>query len=215
MRCVRDQNGNHVIQKCIECVPSERIGFIISAFRGQVASLSMHPYGCRVIQRVLEHCTDELQSQFIVDEILDSVCTLAQDQYGNYVTQHVLERGKPQERSQIIKNLSGQVIKMSQHKFASNVVEKCLDYGDAASRELLISEVIGQNEGNDNLLVMMKDQYANYVVQKILEKCTENQRDLLLGRIRVHLNALKKYTYGKHIVARFEQLFGEFQAQGS
>lgn len=55
---------------------------------------------------------------------------------------------------------------------------------------------------------MMKDQYANYVVQKILEKCTENQRDLLLGRIRVHLNALKKYTYGKHIVARFEQLFG-------
>ena len=54
----------------------------------------------------------------------------------------------------------------------------------------------------------MKDQYANYVVQKILEKCTENQRDLLIGRIRVHLNALKKYTYGKHIVARFEQLFG-------
>lgn len=69
--------------------------------------------------------------------------------------QHVLERGKPQERSQIIKNLSGQVIKMSQHKFASNVVEKCLDYGDAASRELLISEVIGQNEGNDNLLVSL------------------------------------------------------------
>jgi len=50
MRCVRDQNGNHVIQKCIECVPTEKIDFIISAFRGNVASLSMHPYGCRVIQ---------------------------------------------------------------------------------------------------------------------------------------------------------------------
>jgi len=50
MRCVRDQNGNHVIQKCIECVPTEHIGFIVSAFQGQVASLSMHPYGCRVIQ---------------------------------------------------------------------------------------------------------------------------------------------------------------------
>ncbi|XP_074273723.1 pumilio homolog 5-like [Silene latifolia] len=211
MRCVRDQNGNHVIQKCIECVPSERIGFIISAFRGQVASLSMHPYGCRVIQRVLEHCTDELQSQFIVDEILESVCTLAQDQYGNYVTQHVLERGKPEERTQIIKNLCGQVVKMSQHKFASNVVEKCLEYGDAPSRELLIAEVVGEVEGSDNLLVMMKDQYANYVVQKILEKCAESQRELLLGRIREHLNALKKYTYGKHIVARFEQLFGEME----
>ena len=50
MRCVRDQNGNHVIQKCIESIPTEKIGFIISAFRGQVAILSMHPYGCRVIQ---------------------------------------------------------------------------------------------------------------------------------------------------------------------
>ena len=50
MRCVRDQNGNHVIQKCIESIQAEKIGFIISAFRGHVATLSMHPYGCRVIQ---------------------------------------------------------------------------------------------------------------------------------------------------------------------
>ena len=50
LKCVRDQNGNHVIQKCIESMPASRIGFIISAFRGQVATLSTHPYGCRVIQ---------------------------------------------------------------------------------------------------------------------------------------------------------------------
>lgn len=55
----------------------------------------------------------------------------------------------------------------------------------------------------------MKDQFANYVVQKILHTCTASQREMLLGRIRIHLNSLKKYTYGKHIVARFEQLYGE------
>ncbi|XP_058113538.1 pumilio homolog 5 isoform X2 [Magnolia sinica] len=209
MRCVRDQNGNHVIQKCIECVPTEKIGFIIFAFRDEVATLSTHPYGCRVIQRVLEHCTDDQQSQWIVDEILQSACSLAQDQYGNYVTQHVLERGKPHERSQIISKLAGQIVQMSQHKFASNVIEKCLEHGDAAERELLIEEIVGQTEGNDNLLIMMKDQFANYVVQKILETCTNKQREILLSRIRVHLHALKKYTYGKHIVARVEQLSGE------
>ncbi|XP_077238545.1 pumilio homolog 5-like isoform X3 [Tasmannia lanceolata] len=209
MQCVRDQNGNHVIQKCIECVPTEKIDFIMSAFRGQVASLSTHPYGCRVIQRVLEHCTNEKQSQCIVDEILQSACSLAQDQYGNYVTQHVLERGKPHERSQIIMKMAGQIVQMSQHKFASNVIEKCLEHGDAAEREFLIEEIVGQTEGNDNLLTMMKDQFANYVVQKILETCTNKQHEILLNRIRVHLQALKKYTYGKHIVARFEQLSGE------
>ena len=55
----------------------------------------------------------------------------------------------------------------------------------------------------------MKDQFANYVVQKILETCNDKQREILLGRIRVHLQALRKYTYGKHIVARVEQLCGE------
>ncbi|KAL2533431.1 Pumilio5 [Abeliophyllum distichum] len=209
MRCVRDQNGNHVIQKCIESIPAAGIDFIISSFRGQVATLSMHPYGCRVIQRVLEHCDDELQTQFIVDEILESVCTLIQDQYGNYVTQHVLERGKPHERSQIISKITGSVVQLSQHKFASNVVEKCLEYGDSTAREMLMKEIIGHGDKNDNLLIMMKDQYANYVIQKILQKCTDDQGEVLLGLIRNHLTALKKYTYGKHIVARFEHLCGQ------
>ncbi|XP_062196525.1 pumilio homolog 5-like isoform X2 [Phragmites australis] len=206
MRCVRDQNGNHVIQKCIECVPTEHIGFVVSAFQGQVASLSTHPYGCRVIQRVLEHCGGDSQGQCIIDEILQSACILAQDQYGNYVTQHVLERGKAHERNQIISKLAGQVVTMSQNKFASNVIERCFQHGDIVERDLLIRQIVEQTEGNDNLLVMMKDQYANYVVQKILETCNESQRELLLSRVKGHLQALRKYTYGKHIASRVEQL---------
>ena len=52
----------------------------------------------------------------------------------------------------------------------------------------------------------MKDQFANYVVQKVLETCDDQQLEMILNRIKVHLNALKKYTYGKHIVARVEKL---------
>ncbi|KAL8509694.1 hypothetical protein ACS0TY_016781 [Phlomoides rotata] len=209
IRCVRDQNGNHVIQKCIESIPIDKVHFIISSFRGQVATLSKHPYGCRVVQRVLEHCKDEIQTQFILDELLHSVCFLAQDQYGNYVTQHVIGRGKPQERRAIIEKLSGSVVQLSQHKFASNVIEKCLECGDSTSRGILIKEIIGHGDKNDNLLIMMKDQYANYVIQKILQKCTSDQREVLLGQIRNHLTTLRKYTYGKHIIAQFEQLCDE------
>lgn len=54
--------------------------------------------------------------------------------------------------------------------------------------------------------VMMKDQFANYVVQKVLETCDDLQLEVILSRIKNHLNALKKYTYGKHIVARVEKL---------
>ncbi|KAI9100225.1 hypothetical protein K1719_024443 [Acacia pycnantha] len=206
IRCVRDQNGNHVIQKCIECVPEDAIQFIISTFYDQVVTLSTHPYGCRVIQRVLEHCRDPKTQQIMMDEILQSVCMLAQDQYGNYVVQHVLEHGKPHERSAIVKQLTGQIVQMSQQKFASNVIEKCLTFGTPTERQILVNEMLGSTDENEPLQVMMKDQFANYVVQKVLETCDDQQLELILNRIKVHLNALKKYTYGKHIVTRVEKL---------
>ncbi|XP_012471286.1 pumilio homolog 2 [Gossypium raimondii] len=206
MRCVRDQNGNHVIQKCIECVPEENIQFIVTTFFDQVVTLSTHPYGCRVIQRILEHCKDPKTQSKVMDEILGSVSMLAQDQYGNYVVQHVLEHGKPDERSVIIKELAGKIVQMSQQKFASNVVEKCLTFGGPDERQLLVNEMLGSTDENEPLQAMMKDQFANYVVQKVLETCDDQQRELILSRIKVHLNALKKYTYGKHIVARVEKL---------
>lgn len=52
----------------------------------------------------------------------------------------------------------------------------------------------------------MKDQYGNYVVQKVLEVCSEPQREALLARVRQQLHALKRFPYGKHIVSRVEKL---------
>lgn len=46
----------------------------------------------------------------------------------------------------------------------------------------------------------MKDQYANYVLQKMLDVVDDGeQRDLLVSRIRMHLHSVRKYTYGKHL----------------
>lgn len=39
LKCVKDQNGNHVVQKCIECVQPQSLQFIIDAFKGQVSDL--------------------------------------------------------------------------------------------------------------------------------------------------------------------------------
>lgn len=61
------------------------------------------------------------------------------------------------------------------------------------------------NFGN-MMQAMMKDPFGNYVVQKVLETCDDECRESIISRIKVHLNGLKKYTYGKHIVSRVEKL---------
>lgn len=82
VKCIEDQNGNHVIQKCIECNSSENIEFIIRDVTKQVFTLSTHPYGCRVIQRILENCK-ESQTRPILDILHNELDNLVQDQYGN------------------------------------------------------------------------------------------------------------------------------------
>lgn len=207
LKCVKDQNGNHVVQKCIECVQPQALQFIIDAFQGQVFVLSTHPYGCRVIQRILEHCTPE-QTLPILEELHQHSEQLGQDQYGNYVIQHVLEHGRPEDKSKIVSEVRGKVLVLSQHKFASNVVEKCVIHSSRAERALLIDEVCCQKDGpHSALYTMMKDQYANYVVQRMIDMAEPGQRKIIMHKIRPHIATLRKYTYGKHILAKLEKYY--------
>ena len=69
------------------------------------------------------------------------------------VLQHVLEHGKPHERSAIISQLTGKIVQMSQQKFASNVIEKCLAFGDATERRTMVHEMLGSTDENEPLQV--------------------------------------------------------------
>ncbi|KAF0912232.1 hypothetical protein E2562_013185 [Oryza meyeriana var. granulata] len=201
--CISDQNGNHVIQKCIECVPEEYIPFVIEDILHKIYLLCTHQYGCRVIQRVLEHCHNPATQSAVMDEIVERAFDLTEDKFGNYVVQHVLQHGKPEERSSIILKLSGHVVNLSQQKYASNVVEKCLSFGTPDERDSLIREIVSSGQTFQGL---MKDQFGNYVVQRILQTCDDKFLGVILSSIKMHLNELKNYTFGKHIVARVEKL---------
>lgn len=44
-------------------------------------------------------------------------------------------------------------MKMSQQKFASNVVEKCLTFGGPEERQVLVNEMLGYTDENEPLQV--------------------------------------------------------------
>jgi len=227
--CIHDQNGNHVMQKCIEVMStkakrarsngsmySAQIDFIIKDVLSNVEALSCHPYGCRVLQRMLEHCVDE-QRVKVLDQVKSSHRVLLDDQYGNYVIQHVLQFGRSSDRDSILEIvIENGLLSMSRQKFASNVVEKLLKYGSSSQRNAIVREMLKvsylnfinylsslrralsnhtfathktqppkENDseiGNHSIvLLMVRDAYANYVVQTTLDVVPEGteRRDLL------------------------------------
>ena len=223
LKCVKDQNGNHVVQKAIERVPTEHIQFVIEAFRGQVNILATHPYGCRVIQRILEYCKPHDQVA-VLEELHQCASMLITDQYGNYVTQHVIQHGKPEDRAKIIKIITAQLLTLSKHKFASNVVEKSIQFGTDEQRKAIVAQLTAiHSDGTSPLQLMMKDQYGNYVIrtsttlpvqvlsnnfaEKLLAQLKGSERDAFVGDMKPQLLQLKKYNYGKQIAAIEKLIF--------
>ncbi|PIN11056.1 hypothetical protein CDL12_16336 [Handroanthus impetiginosus] len=73
--------------------------------------------------------------------------------------------------------------------------------------------MIGSTDENEPLQAMMRDPFGNYVVQRVVETCDDDIRDLILSRIKVHLTVLKRYTYGRHFVSRVEKLVAAEEKQ--
>lgn len=100
-----------------------------------------------------------------------------------------------------------QPMKMSHYRcvvspfVARNIGIKIWNFSSGYEKQTLKSKCL-----NCKFQAMMKDQFGNYVVQRVLETCDDQSRELILSRIKVHLNTLKKYTYGKHIVSLVEKL---------
>jgi len=203
LECVKDANGNHVIQKVIERVSPDRLGFV-SSFIGHVFELASNPYGCRVLQRCLKYLPD-VKIRPLLDELLENYTTsLMQDQFGNYVIQFILEEGRPEDKALVVAQLHGRLLYMARHKFASNVCEKALLHADPESRRLLIDEILAPASKPDAAIVtMMKDQYGNYVLQRALGVAEGEQKEALINAIRPQLTSMRRYStaYSKHLTS--------------
>ena len=214
---IHDQNGNHVIQKCIEVLSrkaklaqkeneetkslyfGEQIDFIVEDVLENLAALACHPYGCRVLQRILEYCVEK-QKNKALEKIGDCLRTLFDDQYGNYVIQHVLQFGRVKDRDMVLEMVvSNGLLKVSRQKFASNVVEKLLKYGNAEQRKSVVREMLKvvdgktdtfvkeSEQGTSVVLLMVRDPYANYVVQTTLDVVPESEEKAgLLQELNAH-----------------------------
>lgn len=75
----------------------------------------------------------------------------------------MLEHGKPHERTTIISQLTGKIVEMSQQKFASNVIEKCLSFGTPEERNAIVHEMLGSSDDYEPFQVSISAYYMVYL----------------------------------------------------
>lgn len=115
---------------------------------------------------MLEHCEEPTRTA-LLQELHQCAASLINDQYGNYVTQHVIEHGRDEDRGKIVSLITQNLVNFSKHKFASNVVEKSIQFGSKDERQDIVRTLTAVNDRGDSpVQILIRDQYGNYVVRK-------------------------------------------------
>ncbi|GBG29249.1 Pumilio domain-containing protein C6G9.14 [Hondaea fermentalgiana] len=184
-RLSMDTNGNHVIQRCLQYIPHDRVGFVYETVIKDVLVITRHRHGCCVFQRCLD-AADDKQRAALVDKVIEHAIDLMQDPFSNYVVQYVLEKARADEGDRIVHQLKSRLVELSTQKFSSNVVEKCLQHASPVLLEPLIEELC-QREVTRELL---NDSYGNYVAQRALHVASDAQGLRLVAAFRPHMTSL-------------------------
>lgn len=187
--------------------PPAIMHYVDSSLKGQWAQIANDENGSLVVQCVFEHCKDQEKSP-IMGEILAHTVDISKGQWGNWVIQHILEHGSTSDKSYVLSVVTKHMYTMSVDQYASKVVEKALK--TAATKTDLASVVdaaLAMGEmGRPIVLDMMNNQYANYVVQHILNLAESPQKEALLRIMAPHVPILKGSKYGQRVAAIVEKL---------
>ena len=142
----------------------------------------------------MDHAAGYQKAQ-IIRQIIANSFSLVQDPFGNYVLQYIVDIGEPAFTDPLCKSFEGSIPLLSKQKFSSNVIEKCLRGSRIDMRRMMIEEMMQNGE----LEKMIKDPYANYVIQTAIDFSDPECKVGLVEAIRPLLPSIRTTPYGRRI----------------
>ena len=184
--------------------------FIFNAVGNNCVIVGTHRHGCCVLQRCIDHAVG-YQRAHLIKQITDNAFHLVQDPFGNYVLQYIVDLEESCFTDPLCEAFRGQIPSLSKQKFSSNVIEKCLRGAQHTVSRVMIEEMLNSNE----LEKMLRDQYANYVVQTAMDYGDPEIKARLIEAIRPILPAVRQTPHGRRIQSKILALDGQGRFSGS
>jgi len=195
------QHANHVIQKCISTISPLSAQFVIDELLqrgGGVTQAARHCFGCRVIERLLEHCEAEQVSP-MVEEFLADVASLSSHTYGNYVVQHLLQHCGDDVVSRITSILDQHVSTMPDMAaggFIGSVIAKALSRANNEGSRSLATTLLQDPERS---AVMACSRWGHHAVKQALQLTDDLTRNKACAELHWRSQRLNFSRYGRQV----------------
>ena len=87
------------------------------------------------------------------------------------------------------------------------MVERCITFGNDYQKREIINEIVELVRRDEEIIInMVRDKFANYVVQKIIEFSDSDIQQYLINIILSRQNKIKNEGFSKHVLNFIEKL---------
>lgn len=90
---------------------------------GKGKEMSKSQYSCHVMQKVIECCGGNPETDLLLKEIKPHIIELTKNTCGNYVVQSIIQNGSKRDQEFILQLFKKDLQGLSADKYASNVIE--------------------------------------------------------------------------------------------
>jgi flagellar biosynthesis GTPase FlhF len=195
---IQCKNANHVIQKMIVTMNPEDVQFVVDgilAVQNGAWYVVRHCFGCRVVERLLEHCKKN-QIEALLVAILEDVVSLCKHQYANYVVQEMLEHGAVEHQQKIMSTVTVHVASLCTDYHGVAVVSQALCSGTQADRVSVACSILRQP---GLVLSMARSRHGQEAVKRLLQVPSEEVREDVFRLLSENTEELQRSRYGRVI----------------
>ena len=195
LKLVNDPFGNYFIQKMFCSLSQDQIHQIIYIFSPHFFDIGANPHGTRVLQQLINY----LSSPFLIESFLSAmtpfIVPLLKELNGTHVVQRftfVYPSYAPYVNNIIVENSPI----LATHRHGCCVVQKYLETSTGEMLHMLLEKLVC------NCLMLIIDQFGNYVIQSILLMNNRDCGNAIAMRITDNVCYYAKHKYSSNVVEK-------------
>jgi len=202
-----DPNASHVVQRCLHYWPPHHTRFIFDTMVHNCREVAMDRSGCCVLQKYLgKDISPQHQARMLAQEVVRHALELVVDPFGNYVLQTVISKEFDQVNEQIVDTLQFCLRELAMQKFSSHVFQTLLKH---LHHPNAVDKMVRPFTDPRHVVMLLTDQYANYVMQTVIDKASGRLLDEMLASIQQCIPALRTSDAGRKILSKIVSRFPE------
>ena len=202
LNLVKDPFGNYLIQKIITHLKPEQILKILEIISPTILDIGSNNHGTRVIQHLINYLSTKKLLDYFLQSIESYIIPLLKELNGTHIIQQLLLK-HPDCCKVINKIIVDNCASLASHSHGCCVLQKFLNGKDKNLKEMLINNLI------NSCLVLIIDQFGNYVIQSILLLKDLKYSSAIAMKIYDNVAYYSKHRYSSNVVEKCFDLCGK------